>query len=142
MPLELSGLTKTYGKDGSGFKLWPVDFTIETGEFFCLLGPSGCGKTTVLRLIGGFETPTGGKITLNQKDITRLPPHKRNLHTVFQRYALFPHLSIFENVAFSLRLKKVGRTEINVRVLEALRLVQIEDLKDRQTHQKIGRAHV
>ncbi|MBM4303493.1 MAG: ABC transporter ATP-binding protein [Deltaproteobacteria bacterium] len=138
MPLELSGLTKTYSKDGSGFKLLPVDLTIETGEFFCLLGPSGCGKTTVLRLIGGFESPSGGKITLNQRDITRLPPHKRNLHTVFQRYALFPHLSIFENVAFSLRLKKLGKNEIQNRVLEALKLVQIEDLKNRQTTQISG----
>lgn len=138
MPLELKGLTKTYSKDGSGFKLHPVDLTIETGEFFCLLGPSGCGKTTVLRLIGGFETPSGGRITLNEKDITLLPPHKRNLHTVFQRYALFPHLSIFENVAFSLRLKKVGRSEVQERVIEALRLVQIEDLKDRQTNQISG----
>jgi spermidine/putrescine transport system ATP-binding protein len=125
MPLELSGLAKNYTKDGSGFRLLPIDLTIETGEFFCLLGPSGCGKTTVLRLIGGFETPTSGKITLNQKDITHLPPNKRNLHTVFQRYALFPHLTIFENVAFSLRLKKVAKNEIHERVLEALKLVQI-----------------
>ncbi len=138
MPLELSGLTKTYSKDGSGFRLLPIDLTIETGEFFCLLGPSGCGKTTVLRLIGGFETPTSGKILLNGKDITQLPPHKRNLHTVFQRYALFPHLSIFENVAFSLRLKKLGRSEIEERVSEALKLVQIEDLRDRRTDQISG----
>lgn len=138
MPLEISGLTKTFSKDGTGFKLHPVDLSIETGEFFCLLGPSGCGKTTVLRLIGGFETPTGGKMTLNQRDITLLPPYKRNIHTVFQRYALFPHLTIFENVAFSLRLKKVNRSEIHDRVLEALRLVQIEDLQDRQTNQISG----
>lgn len=138
MPLEISGLTKTFSKDGTGFKLHPVDLNIETGEFFCLLGPSGCGKTTVLRLIGGFETPTGGKITLNQRDITPLPPYKRNVHTVFQRYALFPHLTIFENVAFSLRLKKMNRSEIHDRVLEALRLVQIEDLQDRQTNQISG----
>jgi spermidine/putrescine transport system ATP-binding protein len=138
MPLELTGLTKTYAKDGNGFQLLPLDLTIETGEFFCLLGPSGCGKTTVLRLIGGFEIPSGGKITLNQKEITYLPPHKRNLHTVFQKYALFPHLSIFENVAFSLRLKKTGKAETQDRVLEALRLVQIEDLQDRRIHQISG----
>jgi spermidine/putrescine transport system ATP-binding protein len=138
MPLELSGLAKNYTKDGSGFRLLPIDLTIETGEFFCLLGPRGCGKTTVLRLIGGFETPTSGKITLNQKEITHLPPNKRNLHTVFQRYALFPHLTIFENVAFSLRLKKVSKNEIHERVLEALKLVQIEDLKDRRTNQISG----
>lgn len=138
MPLELSGLSKTYSKDGNGFRLYPVDLSIETGEFFCLLGPSGCGKTTVLRLIGGFESPTSGKILLNGKDITQLPPHKRNIHTVFQRYALFPHLSIYENVAFSLRLKKLDKAEIESRVLEALRLVQIEDLSDRRTDQISG----
>lgn len=138
MPLDLTGLSKTYAKDGSGFRLFPLDLTIEKGEFFCLLGPSGCGKTTVLRLIGGFETPTSGTLTLNQKNITHLPPNKRNLHTVFQRYALFPHLSIFENVAFSLRLKKVAKTEIEERVVQALRLVQIEDLRDRRTDQISG----
>lgn len=138
MPLELSGLTKNYSKDGTGFRLSPIDLSIETGEFFCLLGPSGCGKTTVLRLIGGFEIPTSGRIVLNGKDITKLPPHKRNLHTVFQRYALFPHLSIFENVAFSLRLKKLGRNDIQSRVIESLKLVQIEDLKDRRTDQISG----
>lgn len=134
MILSLQGLTKNFGE----FLLQPVDLTIQPGEFFCLLGPSGCGKTTVLRLIGGFETPTAGKVVLGDKDITPLLPHKRNIHTVFQRYALFPHLNVFDNVAFSLRLKQRPKPEINERVLSALRLVEIEALRDRRTHQLSG----
>lgn len=134
MPLQLKGLTKDFG----GFLLQPIDLTIERGEFFCLLGPSGCGKTTVLRLIGGFETATRGQILLKGQEITKLPPHKRNIHTVFQRYALFPHLSVFDNVAFSLRLKNLPRAEVESRVLEILRLVEIEDLKLRKIHQISG----
>ncbi len=134
MPLELKGLTKEF----SGFRLAPLDLKIERGEFFCLLGPSGCGKTTALRLVGGFESATAGKIFLKGTDITSLPPHKRNVHTVFQRYALFPHLNIFDNVAFSLRLKKIPAAEIETRVLESLRLVQIEELKHRKTNQISG----
>lgn len=134
MPLELQALTKDFG----GFKLSPLDLKIERGEFFCLLGPSGCGKTTALRLMGGFETPSQGKIFLRGTDITGLPPNKRNVHTVFQRYALFPHLNIFDNVAFSLKLKRVPKKEMEERVLEALRLVQIEELSLRKTNQISG----
>ena len=134
MILALHGLSKDFGD----FKLQPLDLAIQPGEFFCLLGPSGCGKTTVLRLIGGFETATEGRITLGDREITQLPPHKRNIHTVFQRYALFPHLSVFENIAFSLRLKKRPKSEIAERVLAALRLVEIEELRDRRTHQLSG----
>lgn len=134
MPLQLQGISKDFG----GFSLQPLDLQIERGEFFCLLGPSGCGKTTVLRLVGGFESPTQGHLLLKGKDITKLPPHKRNIHTVFQRYALFPHLSVFDNVAFSLRLKKLPRLEMESRVLEILRLVEIEELKSRRTHQISG----
>lgn len=138
MTLELSGITKVFATGASGFRLEPFDLTIPKGEFFSLLGPSGCGKTTVLRIIGGFEIPTSGKVLLNGQDITKLPPHKRNVHTVFQRYALFPHLSVFENVAFPLRLKKVGKPEIESRVAEALRWVEIESLKDRRIPQISG----
>jgi spermidine/putrescine transport system ATP-binding protein len=134
MPLELRGVTKDFG----AFKLAPLNLTIERGEFFSLLGPSGCGKTTVLRLIGGFESLTQGQISLRGRDITKLSPHKRNIHTVFQRYALFPHLNIFENVAFSLRLKKVPQPEINSRVNEALRWVRIEELAERRVTQISG----
>lgn len=134
MLLQLAAVSKDFG----GFRLEPFDLSVNPGEFFCLLGPSGCGKTTVLRLIGGFEKLTTGKITLGDTDITFLPPHKRNIHTVFQRYALFPHLTVYENVAFSLRLKKVPGAELNTRVLEALNLVEIGELKDRRIHQISG----
>lgn len=134
MPLELIGLSK----DFRGFRLSPLSVKIERGEFFSLLGPSGCGKTTVLRLIGGFENPTGGDVLLKGQNITHLPPHKRKVHTVFQRYSLFPHLNVFENVAFSLRLKKVEEPEVESRVLDSLRLVQIEELKYRRVQQLSG----
>lgn len=134
MALELVGLAKDFG----GFRLEPVTLTIPKGEFFSLLGPSGCGKTTILRLIGGFEHPTAGKIFLNGEEITKLPPNRRNVHTVFQRYALFPHLCVYDNVAFPLRLKGVSKSEIDSRVLEALRWVEIEELKDRRIPQVSG----
>ena len=134
MLLQLNAVSKEFG----GFRLDPLNLTVNPGEFFSLLGPSGCGKTTVLRLIGGFEQVTTGNILLGTQDITTLPPHQRNIHTVFQRYALFPHLNVFDNIAFSLRLKKVGKLEIESRVLDALRLVEIEDLKDRRIHQISG----
>ena len=134
MLLALKNIKKSF----EGFHLQPLSLTIQTGEFFSLLGPSGCGKTTVLRLIGGFEAPSGGQLFLGDEEITKLPPHRRNIHTVFQRYALFPHLDVFENVAFSLRLKKIAPQEITSRVTEALRLVEIEPLKRRRTHELSG----
>jgi spermidine/putrescine transport system ATP-binding protein len=134
MSLELVDVSKDFG----GFQLAPLSLTIPKGEFFSLLGPSGCGKTTVLRLIGGFETPTSGKILLNSAKISHLPPYQRNTHTVFQRYALFPHLNVFENVAFSLRLKKISKPLVADKVQSALKLVEIEHLKDRYVHQLSG----
>jgi spermidine/putrescine ABC transporter ATP-binding subunit len=134
VPLSLQEVTKDFG----AFKLSPLTLTIERGEFFSLLGPSGCGKTTVLRIIGGFETPTSGKISLKGQEITQLPPHKRNVHTVFQRYALFPHLTVFENVAFSLRIKKRPTAEVQTRTEELFRLVRIEELATRRIHQISG----
>ena len=91
------------------------------GEFFTLLGPSGCGKTTTLRMIGGFEDPTHGTIYLGGRDVTDLPPYKRDVNTVFQSYALFPHLNVLENVAFGLRRKKVAKADIGTRVTRPLR---------------------
>ncbi|MBI4405622.1 MAG: ABC transporter ATP-binding protein [Deltaproteobacteria bacterium] len=134
MFLQLESLSKTFGS----FRLEPFSLQVLQGEFFSLLGPSGCGKTTVLRLIGGFEWPTAGKVLLDGQDITALAPHKRNIHTVFQRYALFPHLNVFENVAFSLRLQKVAKHALQERVLRTLQLVQIEDLQHRRTPQLSG----
>ena len=95
-----------------------LDLEIDKGEFFSLLGPSGCGKTTTLRMIGGFEEPSAGTIYLGGQDVTGLPPYRRDVNTVFQSYALFPHLDVYENVAFGLRRKKVAKAEIERRVSE------------------------
>src|SRR2546423_3313767 len=100
-----------------------LSLEIPRGSFFAMLGPSGCGKTTTLRMIGGFEEPTSGAIYLGERVVSALPPYRRDVNTVFQSYALFPHLSIFENVAFGLRRKKVGRAELARRVDEMLELV-------------------
>ena len=106
-----------------------VNFEIKKGEFFSLLGPSGCGKTTLLRIIAGFEDPTQGDILLDDESVLRLPSNKRHVNTVFQSYALFPHLSVFENVAFPLRLKKTRASAITDRVEEYLQLVKLEGQK-------------
>ena len=116
------------------------DLTLEIGrgEFFSLLGPSGCGKTTTLRMIGGFEDPSEGTISLRGRDVTDLPPYRRSVNTVFQSYALFPHLNVFENVAFGLRRKKTERDEIDRRVGETLRLVDLEGFDKRRPGQLSG----
>ena len=108
------------------------------GEFFSLLGPSGCGKTTTLRMIGGFEAPTSGVIELQGQDVTWLPPYKRNVNTVFQNYALFPHLTIYENVAFGLRRKSVKDTEVKSRVTTMLHLVELSGFERRKPTQISG----
>lgn len=103
-----------------------VSLEIKKGEFFSLLGPSGCGKTTLLRIIAGFETPDDGVVTLDGTDVLPLPPNKRHVNTVFQNYALFPHLSVFENVAFPLRIQKLPASEVKAKVSEYLKLVELE----------------
>jgi spermidine/putrescine transport system ATP-binding protein len=115
-----------------------IDLEVRDGEFFSLLGPSGCGKTTTLRMIGGFEEPTSGLIELAGQDVTWLPPYRRNVNTVFQNYALFPHLTIFENVAFGLRRKKVRDAEIKIRVGEMLALVELAGFERRKPTQISG----
>jgi len=115
-----------------------ISLEIPRGSFFALLGPSGCGKTTTLRMIGGFEEPTDGLIHLGDRVVNALPPYKRDVNTVFQSYALFPHLSIFENVAFGLRRKKVGRAELARRVEEMLELVELGGLGKRKPRQLSG----
>ncbi len=109
----------------------PANLTIQEGEFFSLLGPSGCGKTTLLRLLGGFENPTSGEILLEGKRIDQLAPHKRQFNMVFQKYALFPHLNVQQNVAFGLEVKNVHPDEIQTRVEEALALVQMQEYRER-----------
>lgn len=115
-----------------------ISLSVYSGEFLTLLGPSGCGKTTLLRIISGFEQPSNGKIMFNGQCINTLPPQKRDVHTVFQSYALFPHLSVAENVGFSLTCKRIDREEIAARVDEALRLVQLESFVTRRVQQLSG----
>ena len=115
-----------------------IDLDIPPGEFFSLLGPSGCGKTTTLRMIAGFERPSGGHILLDGKDVSGTPPNRRNVNTVFQSYALFSHLTVAENVAFGLRFAKASREEVRSRVGEALSLVQMQEFRDRRPHQLSG----
>ena len=115
-----------------------ISLEIASGSFFALLGPSGCGKTTTLRMIGGFEEPSEGTIYLGEQDVTGLPPYWRDVNTVFQSYALFPHLSIFENVAFGLRRKRVGRAEVRTRVGDALELVDLAGYGERRPRQLSG----
>jgi spermidine/putrescine transport system ATP-binding protein len=127
--LELKSIVKSYS--GSVKAVDNVSLTIRDGEFFSLLGPSGCGKTTLLRMLGGFETPTSGEIIQDGVRIDTLPANQRQFNMVFQRYALFPHLSVWENIAFGLKMKKVGKTELKARVDEALSLVQMESFAPR-----------
>ena len=115
-----------------------LSLEIEQGSFFALLGPSGCGKTTTLRMIGGFEEPTAGTIYLGDRNLTGQPPYRRDVNTVFQSYALFPHLSIFENVAFGLRRRGTARGTVRGRVLEMLRLVELEGMERRKPRQLSG----
>jgi spermidine/putrescine transport system ATP-binding protein len=115
-----------------------LSLDIEEGEFFSMLGPSGCGKTTTLRMIGGFEDPTYGTVYLGGRDVTDLPPYKRDVNTVFQSYALFPHLNVFENVAFGLRRKKIAKDEVSTRVNDAMKLVDLMGFENRKPPQMSG----
>jgi spermidine/putrescine transport system ATP-binding protein len=114
------------------------DLTIHEGEFLTLLGPSGCGKTTVLRLLAGLETPDAGEIFIDGCCVNTFPPNHRDVNTVFQSYALFPHMTVFDNVAFGLKMKKIASGEIERRVMETLRLVRLDDLGRRKPHQLSG----
>jgi spermidine/putrescine transport system ATP-binding protein len=132
--VELVALTKRFTE----VAVDEVDLTVQSGEFFSLLGPSGCGKTTTLRLVAGFEQPTAGRILLDGTDVTAIPPHKRNVNTVFQSYALFPFLSVYDNVAFGLRHHGVAKADMGRRVGEALELVQLTDYAKRRPGQLSG----
>ena len=127
--IELKHITKTYE---DGFTA-VSDFNLEVkqGEFITFLGPSGCGKTTTLRMIAGFDIPSEGEILLNGKPITELPPNKRPINTVFQRYALFPHMNIFDNIAFGLKQKNTPKSKIVKKVKKALELVDLEGFENR-----------
>jgi spermidine/putrescine transport system ATP-binding protein len=133
--VELRALRKHFGE---AIAVDGIDATIREGEFFSLLGPSGCGKTTTLRMIGGFERPTSGEILLDGVDVAQTPPHKRNVHTVFQSYALFPHLSVTDNVGFGLRRRRTSKPEIKRLVQEALELVELGGYGERRPAQLSG----
>ena len=129
--IELKHITKVF--DDNGFvAVSDFNLTVKRGEFVTFLGPSGCGKTTTLRMIAGFDIPTEGEILLNGQDITKLPPHKRPINTVFQRYALFPHMNIYENIAFGLKQKKMAEAMITKKVKKVLELVDLEGFEHRK----------
>jgi len=130
---------KSISKEYDGVKVLDnLNLYVRKNEFLTLLGPSGCGKTTTLRIIGGFEQPTEGKVIFEGKDITNVPPYKRQINTVFQKYALFPHMNVFENVAFGLNIKRLPKDEISRRVSEMLRLVNLQGFEKRSIQSLSG----
>jgi spermidine/putrescine transport system ATP-binding protein len=133
--VQLRALTKQYDET---LAVDAIHASINAGEFFSLLGPSGCGKTTTLRMIAGFVRPTSGEILLDGLDVAQVPPHRRNVHTVFQNYALFPHLNVFDNIAFGLRRQKVAKSDVRHRVQEALELVELGGMAARRPQQLSG----
>ena len=132
--IELVALTKRFAE----IAVDSIDLTISSGEFFSLLGPSGCGKTTTLRLIAGFEQPTAGRILLDDVDVSGIPAHRRNVNTVFQSYALFPFLTVFDNVAFGLRGRRLDKKELTTKVYESLELVKLRSFEKRRPGQLSG----
>ena len=133
--IQFSGVSKQYGSQTA---LHPIDLEIRDGEFFCLLGPSGCGKSTTLSLVGGFAAPSSGEIRIRGDLVNQTPPHRRKVNTVFQSYALFPHMTVSDNVAFGLQMAKVPRRERDARVAEALKLVALESYAERYPGQLSG----
>ena len=133
--IEIKNISKSFGEKCI---LNDVSISVKRGEFLTLLGPSGCGKTTLLRILAGFGSADSGEILINGKDITNVPPHERPVNTVFQRYALFPHLDVYENIAFGLKLQKVPTDEIDRRVRKVLKMVSMTDYEDRDVDSLSG----
>lgn len=137
--LTLANVNKIFVKEGEQFHaVYNASLSVNTGEFLTFLGPSGCGKTTTLRMIAGFEIPTSGKILMNDKDLTRLPANERNIGFVFQNYALFPHMKIFDNVAYGLKVRGLDKKTIAQLVHEGLELVGLEKAESRYPNQLSG----
>jgi ABC-type sugar transport system ATPase subunit len=136
MSLVLRGLTKVYG--AGVYAVRDLDLEVKDGEFFTLLGPSGCGKTTTLRMIAGLERPTSGRILMGERDVTDIPPRDRNVAMVFQNYALYPHMSVYDNLALNLQVRRVPRGEIEARVREIAQMLGIESVLDRKPGQLSG----
>lgn len=137
--VSLDRVSKIYGSGQKEvYAVKDVTLAVQPGEFFSLLGSSGSGKTTTLRLIGGFETPEYGQVFIGNEDVTTLPPYRRAVHTVFQSYALFPHMTVAENIAYPLQIANVARAEAEPRVAEAMRMFRIEGLGDRRPSQLSG----
>lgn len=133
--IEMTHLKKSFEDN---IALNDVSFYVDENEFVTLLGPSGCGKTTLLRILGGFENPSDGTVTLNGASLVDVPPYEREINTVFQNYALFPHLNVYENVAFGLKMKKMSTKDIEQRVNDSLRMVRLENYSRRKIHQLSG----
>lgn len=133
--LQLQSITKSFENNKV---LNDINLDIYNGEFVTLLGPSGCGKTTILRIIGGFEDIDSGEILLDSKSIKQLAPNKREFNTVFQSYALFPHLNVFDNIAFGLKMKKMPKDEISTKVAQALELIKLDDFGSKMVHELSG----
>lgn len=133
--IVFEGVNKSYDDD---VVLHDIDFEIEKGKFYTLLGPSGCGKTTILRLIAGFTEATNGTIKINGERVNDVPPNKRKVNTVFQDYALFPHMNVFDNIAFGLSLKKLSKADIQQKVKDALKMVQLSGYENREIREMSG----
>ncbi|RGE19396.1 ABC transporter ATP-binding protein [Leucobacter sp. wl10] len=133
--VEIEGISKSFG---GHLAVHPLDLEIRENEFFSILGPSGCGKTTLMRMITGFERPSSGRVLLGGADVTKVPTRNRDLNMLFQSYALFPHLTVFDNVVFELRVRRVPKAEANLRAQEALELVKLAHLGDRKPDQLSG----
>ena len=134
--VQLLNICKSFDQDEAVIK--NLDLDIRQGEFLTLLGPSGCGKTTTLRMIAGFELPTSGEIVIDGENITDKPPYKRCVNTVFQNYALFPHMNIYDNIAFGLKMKKMPKSKIKDKINEMLKMVQLEGYENRMPSQLSG----
>src|SRR5215510_3249077 len=135
MLVRLTGLTKSFRQTVA---VHPLDLEIAAGDFLAILGPSGCGKTTLLRMMGGFETPTAGRVEIEGRDVTKMGPERRPTNMVFQGYGLFPHMNVRQNVGYGLKLRRLASAEARARVDQMLQLVHLEEFAERAVHELSG----